>query len=169
MENKAADAGCQKGAHSRPVEIDTPAAGAFHNRGPRDDVRHARPPRRAQWPSYARRWIATSEAELLHARANRDPQVSTHPFCRDGSSCNVLLGVKPPSPRHGPRGRMRRRLSLTWTLNFDEAWKAASEAGDLIAAADGEAVAADYLAEAAVVLGNAGFVRGAWVVAPPRN
>ena len=56
-------------------------------------------------------------------------------------------------------------LALAWTLNFDEALAAASEAGDLIAAAEGADAAADYLAEGARTLYHAGFVRGAWALA----
>jgi tetratricopeptide (TPR) repeat protein len=64
-----------------------------------------------------------------------------------------------------PRLLGRLGLALAWTLNPDEARKAASEAGDLIAVSEGESAAADYLAEATETMGQAGFMRPAAALA----
>jgi tetratricopeptide (TPR) repeat protein len=67
----------------------------------------------------------------------------------------------------GRRARLLCRLgsALTWALNFDEALPAMRQAGDLIAAEEGEDAAADYLAEAAMGLWRAGCQPGAWALA----
>jgi tetratricopeptide (TPR) repeat protein len=72
------------------------------------------------------------------------------------------------TPRTAPRpARLLSRLALalTWVLNFDEAVLAAHEAGELIAATEGAAAAADYLGEAASNLLQAGSLQSAFPVA----
>src|SRR5262249_18012225 len=69
-----------------------------------------------------------------------------------------------------PRLLARLGLALIWALRFEEAAQAASEAGDAIARTEGDAAAADYLAEAAMAMSpwaRAGDWRGAWALAPP--
>ncbi len=72
------------------------------------------------------------------------------------------------TPQTAPRparllGRLA--LALTWALNFDEAVQVAHEAGELIAATEGAAAAADYLGEATINLGGAGSLQWAFNVA----
>ena len=72
------------------------------------------------------------------------------------------------TPQTAPRpARLLGRLALglTWVLNFDEAVQAAHEAGELIAATEGAAAAADYLGEATINLDEAGSLQSAFTVA----
>jgi class 3 adenylate cyclase len=64
-----------------------------------------------------------------------------------------------------PRLLARLGLSFAWTLNPEEAVKISREAGELIAAAEGNDAAADYLEEATRAMYSAGLVRGAWELA----
>lgn len=77
----------------------------------------------------------------------------------------MALELLPQDDPGRPRLLGRLGLALAWTLEFDEALKAASEAGDLIAAAAGADATADYLAEATRTMAGSGFTRGAWALA----
>jgi class 3 adenylate cyclase/tetratricopeptide (TPR) repeat protein len=88
-------------------------------------------------------------------------------FARDETVTflRMALDLLPPGDPRRPRLLARVGMALAWTLEFDEALKAASEAGDLIAATEGHDAAADFLAEAMEALWGAGFQRGAWALA----
>lgn len=77
----------------------------------------------------------------------------------------VALELMPEDDERRPRLLARLGLALAWTLDYDEALKTASEAGDLIAATEGNDAAADFLAEGARTLFGAGFQRGALALA----
>jgi tetratricopeptide (TPR) repeat protein len=78
----------------------------------------------------------------------------------------MAVELMPDDDERRPRLLGRLSLVLAWALDFDEAVRAASEAGDVIAASEGADAAADYLAGAAETLRRAGSERGAWALAP---
>ena len=69
--------------------------------------------------------------------------------------------------KHPKRPRLLARLgfALTWSLNGQEALKAAREAGERIAAAEGSPAAAEFYEQIARAMFNAGITRGAWELA----
>jgi tetratricopeptide (TPR) repeat protein len=64
-----------------------------------------------------------------------------------------------------PRLLGRLGIALIWSLNPEEALKIAGEAGDSIAAVEGEQAAADYFAEATKAMALAGFMRSSMALA----
>ncbi len=88
-------------------------------------------------------------------------------FARDETTIYLRMALELLPAGDGRRSRLLGRLglALAWTLEFEEALAAASEAGDLIAASEGHDAAADYLVEAARALSTAGFTAGAWALA----
>ncbi len=77
----------------------------------------------------------------------------------------IALELLPEADQRRPHLLGRLGLALAWSLEFDEALEAATKAGDLIAAAEGEDAGADYLAEATRTMSGAGFMQGAWALA----
>ena len=77
----------------------------------------------------------------------------------------MALELLPEDDDQRPRLLGRVGMALAWTLDFDDALTAASEAGETIAASEGTDEAADYLAQATRTMAVAGFVRGAWDLA----
>src|SRR5262249_49121954 len=78
------------------------------------------------------------------------------------------LDLMPARDERRPRLLARLGLALTWALRFEEATTVAGEAGDAIAGTEGDAAAADYLAEAAMAMSpwtGAGGFRRAWALA----
>jgi class 3 adenylate cyclase/tetratricopeptide (TPR) repeat protein len=73
-----------------------------------------------------------------------------------------LLGSEDP---RRPRLLGRWALSLTWTLNAEEALKVAREAGGLIEATEGALAATDYYDQTARTMLYAGIIPGAWALA----
>src|SRR5439155_827400 len=81
---------------------------------------------------------------------------------------HIALDLMPAEDVRRPRLLARLGLALTWALRFEEAVEAGREAGDLIARAEGDHAAADYLAEAAQGMSGwfgAGYWSGAWALA----
>src|SRR5262249_56432959 len=81
----------------------------------------------------------------------------------------IALDLMPAGDARRARLLARLGLALTWALRFEEATRVASEAGDAIARAEGDAAAADYLAEAATGMSpwtGAGYWRDPWALAP---
>ena len=70
----------------------------------------------------------------------------------------VALDLAPKDDPRRPRLLARLGLALTWILKPEEAFKTAAQAADLIAASEGEAAAADYLAAASTAMRHAGYV-----------
>ncbi|MEX2245332.1 MAG: AAA family ATPase [Dehalococcoidia bacterium] len=77
----------------------------------------------------------------------------------------IALDLLPEGDSRRPRLLARYAVALAWTLRFDESVAAAIEAGAAIATSEGEAAAADFLADAADELFSAGSLRGAWSLA----
>src|SRR5260370_9619862 len=100
-----------------------------------------------------------AERGAIHAVAAADRAGAAYAYEEVVAFLKLALELLPPTDPRRPRLLGRLGLSLTWTLNPDEALKAASEAGDLIAVSEGETAAADYLAEAGEAMGGAGFMR----------
>ncbi len=95
---------------------------------------------------------AAEQAEAIYARDEA------------ASFLRIALELLPENDVRRPRLLGRLGLALAWALDFEEARKAASEAGERIAELEGEDAAADYLAEATRSTSDAGFERGAWAL-----
>jgi tetratricopeptide (TPR) repeat protein len=77
----------------------------------------------------------------------------------------IALDLLPETDPRRPRLSARLAMALAWTLSVDEALPLFHTAGDQIAAGEGRAAAANYLADAALALSQAGFARAASSVA----
>jgi len=106
-----------------------------------------------------------AERGVAHALAAADRAEAA--YARDASAVflRIALDLLPAQDQRRPHLLGRLGLALGWALDFDEALRAASKAGDLIAESEGADAAADYLAEAVRVMLGAGFTRGAWALA----
>jgi DNA-binding SARP family transcriptional activator len=82
------------------------------------------------------------------------------------SFLQVACELAPPGDVRLPRLRARLGLALAWALRLDEAVQAAAAAADELAAAEGRAAAAGYLAEVTSALTNAGSAGHAWQLVP---
>ena len=100
-----------------------------------------------------------------HAIAAADWAETAYAYEEVATFLKLALELLPPDDPRRSRLLGRLGLALAWTLNPEEALKAASKAGDLIAVSQGEAAATDYLAEAADALADAGFMRPAATLA----
>jgi hypothetical protein len=106
-----------------------------------------------------------AERGVPHALAAADRAEAA--YARDESAVflRIALDLLPAQDQRRPRLLGRLGLALGWALDFDEALRAASKAGHLIAESEGADAAADYLAAAVRVMFLAGFLRGAWALA----
>ena len=77
----------------------------------------------------------------------------------------MALDLLPESDPRRPRLLGRLAVALAWARSFEEAVEVAWAAGEAIAAAEGPAPAAQYLAEATYACGMAGSNPHAWVLA----
>jgi tetratricopeptide (TPR) repeat protein len=77
----------------------------------------------------------------------------------------IALDMLAPGDERRPRLLGRLGITLAWALSFDEGVPCALEAGDAIAAAEGDQAAAEYLAEAAYVGTMAGGTVPSWELA----
>jgi class 3 adenylate cyclase/tetratricopeptide (TPR) repeat protein len=77
----------------------------------------------------------------------------------------IAVDLLPEHDARKPRTLARFAVALAWTLCFDESLSVAIDAGGLIALAEGRPQAADFLADSANALSNAGSLRGAWELA----
>ena len=107
-----------------------------------------------------------SERGVPHAVTAADRAESA--YAHDDSVIFLRMALQLLPPNHARRARIVGRLgmALSWARNVDEAQRAMREAGDLIAATEGEDAAADYLAKAAMELWRAGCQEGGWALAP---
>jgi DNA-binding SARP family transcriptional activator len=78
----------------------------------------------------------------------------------------VACELVPPGDVRLPRLRARLGLALAWALRLDEAVRVARAAADELAAAEGGAAAAGYLAEVAAAFTNADSAGHAWQLVP---
>jgi tetratricopeptide (TPR) repeat protein len=77
----------------------------------------------------------------------------------------MALELLPEADPREPRILARLGLALAWSMSLEEAVGIASEAGDRIAASEGDAAAADYLADACHAVWGASFNPLAWRLA----
>jgi hypothetical protein len=105
-----------------------------------------------------------AERGVDHALAAADRAEAAYARDEAAAFLQIALELLPEDDARRPRLLGRLGLALAWALAYDEALKAASEAGDLIAATEGNDAAADFLAEGARTLSGAGFQRGAWAL-----
>jgi tetratricopeptide (TPR) repeat protein len=82
------------------------------------------------------------------------------------SLLDVALELLAPGDRRRPRLLGRLGLALVYSLAFREALGIVREAGDLVAATEGAAAAADYLAQAVRAMNDTGYEPGAAALAP---
>jgi class 3 adenylate cyclase/tetratricopeptide (TPR) repeat protein len=101
----------------------------------------------------------------VHAIAAADRAEATYAHDEVAAFLRIALELLPQTDTRRPRVLGRLGLALAWMLESEEALKIAGQAGDLIAAAEGNAAAADYLAEATEAMGEAGFFRQAGALA----
>jgi tetratricopeptide (TPR) repeat protein len=105
-----------------------------------------------------------AERGAEHAIAAANRAEAAYAYEEVTTFLKLALELLPPTDPRRPRLLGRLGLALAWTLNPDEALKAASEAGDLIAVSEGEAAAADYIADAAEAIWEAGFMHPAGIL-----
>ena len=77
----------------------------------------------------------------------------------------IALELLAVEDQRRPRLLGRWAVALTWTLNAEEALKAAREAGELIAASEGTLAATEYYDQTARTMLHAGLTPGAWALA----
>jgi hypothetical protein len=77
----------------------------------------------------------------------------------------MALDLLPPSDPRRPRLVARLGLALAWSGAPSRAFDVVREAGERIAASEGDAAAADYLADAAQALYGSSYDAGAWALA----
>ncbi len=106
-----------------------------------------------------------AERGVAHALAAADRAEAAYACDESAVFLRIALDLLPAQDQRRPRLLGRLGLALGWALDFDEALRAASKAGHLIAESEGADAAADYLAEAVRVMFLAGFIRGAWALA----
>jgi class 3 adenylate cyclase/tetratricopeptide (TPR) repeat protein len=106
-----------------------------------------------------------AERGVVHALAAADRAEAAYACDESAVFLRIALDLLPAQDQRRHRLLGRLGLALGWALDFDEALKAASKAGHLIAESEGADAAADYLAEAVRVMVLAGFPRGAWALA----
>jgi class 3 adenylate cyclase len=106
----------------------------------------------------AGRGVEPALAAAAHAEANGAHDEAAR-FLR------IALDLLPEGD--GRRARLLGRLgmALAWALAFDEAVRIVAEAGDAIAATEGQPAAARYLSDAAYACATAGGIVGSWDVA----
>ena len=107
-----------------------------------------------------------AERGVDHALAAADRAEAAYARDEAAAFLRMALELLPEESARRPRVLGRLALALTWTLAFDEAMKRASEAGDLIAAAEGTGEAADYLAQATRTMIASGSLSSAYPLAP---
>src|SRR5258708_14437891 len=89
-----------------------------------------------------------AERGAIHAVAAADRAGAAYAYEEVVAFLKLALELLPPTDPRRPRLLGRLGLALAWTLNPDEALKAASEAGHLIPISEGGAAAAGYISAA---------------------
>lgn len=106
-----------------------------------------------------------AERGVQYALAAADRAEAAYAVSEVAAFLRMAMELMPEDDERRPRLLGRLGLALAWALDFDEAVKAASDAGDLIAANEGNDAAADYLADAALTMYRAGSLRGEYALA----
>src|SRR5262249_61434471 len=94
--------------------------------------------------------MAGAEAGAAPALAAADAAEAAYAHDDAATFLRMALDLMPAGDARRPRLLARLGLALIWAARFEEAAQAASEADDAIARTEGDAAAADYLAEAAM-------------------
>ncbi len=100
-----------------------------------------------------------------HAIRAADSAVATHAHAECARFLRVALELLPSEDPQRATLLARLGLSLTWSLQLDEALAVARDAALALASRDGGSVAGEYLAEAACAMSTAGSTTGAWALA----
>ncbi|MEX1253735.1 MAG: AAA family ATPase [Dehalococcoidia bacterium] len=106
-----------------------------------------------------------AERGVAYAMAAADFAEASYAHDETATFLRIAIELLPDGDARRPRLLGRLGLSLAGALDEQAALAAASEAGDLIAQAEGNDAAADYLANGMRALFDAGFMRGSWVLA----
>jgi class 3 adenylate cyclase len=112
--------------------------------------------------------MAGAEAGIAPAFAAADVAEAAYAHDDAATFLRMALDLMPAGDVRRPRLLARLGVALIWAARFEEAEHVAGEAGDAIARAEGDAAAADYLAEAAMAMSpwaGAGDWRGTWALA----
>ena len=109
--------------------------------------------------------IPGAERGVVYALTAAERSEGAYAYDEAATFLRMALELLPEDDAQRPRLLGRVAQAVAWTLDYDEALTVASEAGESIAASEGADEAADYLAQAARTLFNAGFLRGAWDLA----
>jgi len=106
-----------------------------------------------------------AEAGVKHCvlAADRAEAAAAHEDA--AAALRLALDLAPRADSRRPRLLARLGLSLAWSLAHEEAVPVAGEAAELIAAAEGNDAAADYLADAAEAVYSSAFDARAWALA----
>ena len=106
-----------------------------------------------------------AERGVTHALAAATRAESASAHEEAASFLRMALELAPPDDSRRPRLLARLGLALAWSRSADEAVRAASEAGELLAATEGPDAAAEYLAEAVQAVFAGSFAAVAWQLA----
>ena len=106
-----------------------------------------------------------AERGVTHALAAAAHAESAAAHEEAASFLRMALELALPDDARRPRVLARLGLSLAWSRAPEEAVRVASEAGELLAAAEGSDAAADYLAEACRAVFGGSFSPAAWRLA----
>src|SRR5262245_8867367 len=112
--------------------------------------------------------MAGAEAGVAPALAAADAAEAAYAHDDAATFLRMALDLMAAGDARRPRLLARLGLALIWAARFEEAAHVAAEAGDAIARAEGDAAAADYLAEAAMAMSpwaGAGDWHGTWALA----
>jgi class 3 adenylate cyclase/tetratricopeptide (TPR) repeat protein len=109
--------------------------------------------------------LSGAERGAVYAIAAADRAEAAYAHDDVAAFFKIALELLPQTDSQRPRVLGRLGLTLAWMLESKEALKIAGQAGDSIAASEGNAAAADYLAEATEAMGQAGFFREAGALA----
>jgi class 3 adenylate cyclase len=113
------------------------------------------------------RGAAASGAErgADYAIAAADNAESAYAFDEVAAFLRIVLDLLPANDPRRPRMLARRALALAWSLDGEEGVKVAKEAAELIAAAEGDYPAAEFLEVTTRAMMDAGLMRCSWELA----
>ncbi len=106
-----------------------------------------------------------AERGVAYALQAADQAQATAAWDEAAQFLRMALDLLPEHDDGRPRLLARYSVALAWTMAFEEAVAAAIEAASEIAAAEGEQVAAHFLADATTELSRSGSLKSAWRLA----
>ena len=111
------------------------------------------------------RELPGAERGVPYCLAAADGAAGTAAFAEQIAFLRRALELLPPADARRPRILGQLGLALAWSGAAEDTVRVACDAGEHLAASEGTAAAADYLADVSAVLWGAGFVSHAWAVA----